>query len=162
MLNNKKCVNVHIVGVALNGRSDSPVIVLECKKHKDFLSVPTTPFDAEAVIRDFTDDNLDTAVSWLASLLTPGRFQHGRIGFSEEGDAVVTILSRVRSRRVEKQLPLGEGLILCRKLEIPLEADPEIHKVSSEETSYLKETQAFREDFLYLTPPQHASSIPLE
>jgi len=158
----KKCV-IRIVGVALEGRQGTPVLVFESPLSGEFLTVSVDPFDAEMIIRDFIGDAEHSAAAWLEDLLKSSPPLRGVLDAGEEGQPRVLLefgFLGLGFRR-NRILPLGEGLALLRRLSVPLYAGKYLFDTSREELGFLSESKAFGGEFLYLTPPQYAPNIPM-
>lgn len=153
---------IQVVGVSLSGRDGRPLIVFECPGSGDFLPLAVSPFDAETVIRDFTGDGESTAVAWLEDLLV--RRKPRRAVLVDDGDdgPALRLDFRRTSRAPSRRLAVGEGLALVRRLDLSLLAEDRLFRRSREELAHLARGRGFRENFLYLTPPQFAPNIPLE
>ena len=160
-LNSSDCL-IRIVGVALEGRDGSPFVVFESPETGSFLPLPADPFDAEIIIREFLGEGDHSAVSWLGDLLRRSAPRRGRIETDSGGRPVMRFPSGVPGGRQERLLPFGEGLALCRRLNIPMVAAEELFDSSREELSWLASSGTFTGDFLYLSPPQYAPGIPVE
>ncbi len=159
----KKCV-VRIIGVALEGRSGSPVIVFDDPVSGNFLSVAVDPFDAEILIREFVGESDYSAAAWLGDLLQSNPPRRGIVEIDNEGKPFVRLeFGNLRGMASKKNrtLPFGDGLTLIHRLSLPLYADERLFDVSREELSFLSDSSAFNGDFLYLTPPQYAPNIPV-
>lgn len=141
--------------MALAGRNGAPVVVFDDPIQGDFLPVSTNPFDAEVIIRAFSGEGDDTAVTWLGEILELNPPRCGIVEIDSDGDPRVSFGK-------DRHLSLGEGLALVHHLSIPLFADEKLFGISSDELSFLSESYAFSGDFLYLTPPQYAPNIPME
>lgn len=141
--------------MALAGRNGAPVVVFDDPIQGDFLPVSTNPFDAEIIIRAFSGEGGYTAVTWLGEILEKNPPRCGIVGIDMDGDPFVDFGKN-------RHLPLGEGLALVHHLSIPLSANEDLFRISSDELSFLSESYAFSGDFLYLTPPQYAPNIPME
>ena len=154
-----------IVGVALEGRNGTPVIVLESPDSGRFLPLSIDTFDAEILIRDFLDDQPgapDSAASWLADLLrrTPPRL--ARIVFSDDGFPAIRLQFGTTASSKDRLLPPGEGLVVCRHLNLSVTASEELYQATREDLRWMSSNGTFIGDFLYLSPPQYAPGIPVE
>lgn len=156
-----KCV-IRVVGVALSGQAGSPVVVFNNPENREYLTLAVDPFDAEILIRDFSGEADDSAVSWLGDLLSSSPPNRADVVFSEDGrpEICLSFGRLIPGRR--QRLSLGEGLALVRRLSLELYAPEKLFRDSAVEINYLTETRAFSNQFLYLTPPQYAPNIPLE
>ena len=153
---------IRIVGVALEGRDGSPFVVFESPETGSLLTLPADPFDAEIIIREFIGEGDVSAVSWLGDLLHRSPPRRGRIDTETSDRPVVRFTLGGQGIRQDKILPFGEGLALCRRLDIPMVAADELFDSSREELSWLASSGTFMGDFLYLSPPQYAPGIPVE
>ena len=148
-----------VLGVALTGRDGSPVIVMEESVGGRFLPVPADPFQTEMLIRNFTEENHNSAVSWLGEQLRARPPQRALLETRSNGDIQVRFAYRKQNHGYT--LPLGEGLSLVKLLHIPLFADEPLFALCEHELQYLSHHTNFTENFLYLTPAQYASNIPI-
>ncbi|MCG8452189.1 MAG: hypothetical protein MI717_03280 [Spirochaetales bacterium] len=148
-----------ILGVALTGRDGSPVIVMEESAGGRFLPIPADPFQTEMLIRNFTEENHNSSVSWLAELLSTRPPQRALLELNGNGDIHVRFAYRKQNRGYA--LPLGEGLSLVKLLHTPLFAEEPLFVLCEHELQYLSHHTNFTENFLYLTPAQYASNIPI-
>lgn len=153
--------SLRIVGVALEGREGSPVVVLESPGTGLFLPLAVDPFEAEIIIREFLETP-DTAVAWLAQAIQSSPPRRGRIEMDSEGSPRMHLLYGLASSERDRYLSVGEGMILCRRLGIPVSAPESLFETSRDELSWLSSTGTFTGDFLYLSPPQYAPGIPVE
>lgn len=141
--------------MALAGRDGEPVVVFDDPIQGDFLPVATNPFDAEIIIRAYSDEGGSTAVTWLGEILEKNPPRGGVVDIDADGGPYVDFGKN-------RHLPLGEGLALVHHLSIPLSANENLFRITSHELSFLSESYAFSGDFLYLTPPQYAPNIAIE
>ena len=153
------------MGVALEGQQGLPIVVFNDVLSGDFLTVPVDPFDAEILIRDFSGEAESSAAAWLGSLLIGSPPVRGTLFIDDDNLPRIRIefsSLRLNGSKKNRSLPLGEGLILIRRLALPLYADERLFDLSQEELAFLNAVRAFGGNFLYLTPPQFAPNIPLE
>ncbi|MCK5736771.1 MAG: hypothetical protein KAH21_09845 [Spirochaetaceae bacterium] len=154
---------VRIIGVALEGQQGMPVVVFDDPENGDFLTVSVDPFDAEILIRDYIGEAEHSAAAWLGDFLKTSPPRRGIIEKDDGGTFLIKlefgILRSVGLKR-DRVLPFGEGLMLLRRLSIPLYADELLFDTSREELTFLTESNAFGGEFLYLTPEQYTSIIP--
>ena len=165
MFSRKTDSSLGIVGVALEGRDGTPVVVLESPDSGRFLPLSVDTFDAEILIRDFLDDQpetTDSAAAWLADLLrkTPPRM--ARVDFFDNGSPAVRLQFGLSPAAGDRLLPPGEGLVLCRRLNLPVSASEELYEATREDLKWMGSNGTFTGDFLYLSPPQYAPGIPVE
>ena len=158
--------NMHelrIVGIALAGSDGSPLVVFQDTETGDFLPLPTDPFDAEIVIREFTGDGDGTAVGWLVDAIGRNTPRGAVVETDADGPPKIRFSFGWGMKGLTTRvLPLGEGLGLCRRLDLPVSVDAGVFESFSRELDYLRTRHAFRRNFLYLTPPQYAPTIPVE
>ncbi len=160
----KKCV-IRIIGVALEGQQGLPVVVFNDPESGDFITVSADPFNAEILIRDYAGEADSSAAAWLGSLLENRPPIRGIINVDNEGNPRIQLefgVHRLKGLGRKLSLSLGEGLILARRLSVPLYAEEHLFDSSRDELSFLNMNKTFGRDFLYLTPTQFASNIPLE
>ncbi len=160
----KKCV-IRIIGVALEGQQGLPVVVFDDPESGDFITVSVDPFNADILIRDYVGEADSSAAAWLGNLLESRHPLRGIINIGDEGTPRIQFefgVHRPKGLKRNLSLPLGEGLILARRLSLPLYAEERLFDSSRDELLFLNREKAFGRDFLYLTPPQFASDIPLE
>jgi|GEM_PF-1738141 len=161
---NSELNTIQLIGVALEGLQGMPVIVFENPVNGEFLTVAVDPFDAEILIRDYIGEAGHSAAAWLGELLESSPPSRGILDMSAEGIPLIRMeFGILRSGGLKKHrvLSLSEGLILSRRLSIPLSADEQLFDTSREELSFLAGTEAFSREFFYLTPPQYAPNIPV-
>lgn len=154
--------DLHIVGVALTGRDGFPVIVFKDSTTGSFLSLPTNPFEAEYIIHEFIGEGEGTAVSWLSEILGGKAPRRACLEIGDEKLPAVRFFFGGIKTPSERVLPLSEGLSLCRRLNLSLSVETEVFEFFREELAFLCNDNAFRENFLYLTPPQYAPTIAVE
>jgi len=160
----KKCV-IRIIGVALEGQKGLPVVVFDDPQSGDFITVSVDPFNAEILIRDYAGEADSSAAAWLGSLLEGRPPLRGIINVDDEGNPGIQLeFGALRPKGLKRSLSLslGEGLILARRLSVPLYAEEHLFDSSRDELSFLNKVKAFGRNFLYLTPTQFALNIPLE
>ena len=161
MLTKTNACRIRIVGVALEGRDGAPVVVFESQGTGELLPLPIDPFGAETLIRGYLGENDEAAVAWLADALGKSAPSAGRI-VSGDDAYWVRFPFRLSRRPKVRRLPLGEGLSLCRRLEIPLYAAESLFEASRDDLAWMAGSGSFLGDFLYLSPPQYAPGIPME
>ncbi len=154
--------NLHVVGVALTGRDGFPVVVFQDTERENFLSLPTDPFEAEFIIREFIGEGEDSAVSWLAEIIGGKSLRQAVLEIGADNRPAVRFFFGGLKTPSERVLPLGEGLGLCRRLRLRLSAESDIFELFRDELAFLCKGNAFRENFLYLTPPLYAPTIAVE
>ncbi len=151
-----------IVGVALEGRDGSPIVVLKDSCTGRFLPLSVDPFDAEMLLRDYLDEDGDSSTAWLAELLRRYPPRVVCLETAEDGSSRVRLgYSRTRGVR-DRFLPVGEGLVLCRKLNLRIRAEESLFDAAGEELAWMGAHGAFTGDFLYLASGQYASGSPFE
>ena len=152
---------IRLFGIALTGRCGLPVAVFESAVDGDFLTLPVSPFDAEALIREFTDAGEgDNAVAWLGELIKNRPPLRGRLELDEEETVRICFSFSSRRSRGERKLRLGAGFALSKRLGIPLFADSHLFFDFRTELTWLTDKNAFIGDFLYLTTPEYPLNIP--
>ena len=126
----------------------------------EYLPVETDPYEADFLIRDYISEADNSAAAWLAEIFGRQSARKANLERDEEGRVVVHVSFGDLWRRKQHILRLGEGLALVRRLSIPLSANPDIFETRERELAHLAATNAFRRDFLYLTPPQLSGLFP--
>ena len=149
----------------MEGQQGLPVVVFDDPDSAEFITVSVDPFNAEILIRDYAGEADYSAAAWLGNLLESRPPLRGIINVGDEGIPQIQFefgVHRPKGMKRNQSLPLGEGLILARRLSLPLYPEEHLFDSSKDELSFLNREKAFGRDFLYLTPPQFASNIPLE
>ncbi len=168
MLKSATDSNLRVVGVALEGRDGSPVIVLESSGTGRFLPVSVSPFDAEMLIRMFLEDDSPdglspvSATEWLADYLRNRPPRLARLESADDGSLRVRFQYGFSISGRDRLMSPGEGLALCRNLGLSLQGSEGLFDMFREDLSWLSSTGTFTGDFLYLSPPQYAPGIPVE
>jgi len=156
---------MRVIGVALEGQHGLPVVVFKDSESSVFLTVSADIFDAEMLIRDFTGEDESSASAWLSVFLEKRPPQRGIVYVDKDGDSRIRLefgTIRFKESKRNRSLTLGEGLIISRRLSLPLYADERLFEPSKNELEFLNESGAFAGNFLYLTPPQFALNIAVE
>ena len=152
---------IRLFGIALTGRDGLPVAVFESSGNGDFLTLPVSPFDAEALIREFTGAGEgDNTAAWLGDIIKNRPPLRGRLELDQEETVRIHFSFSKRCSRGDRKLRLGAGFALSKRLGIPLFADNRLFFDFRPELTWLTNKNAFTGDFLYLTTPEYPSNIP--
>lgn len=161
MFHSQSLQRVQIVGVALAGRRGNPIAVLRAPESGDFLSLPLSAFDAETLIKDHVGEEESCAVSWLEDMLRNDPPRFCVLEVPPVGEAFIRFTCSGSPFPEIRRLGAGEGMALARRLSVPVFARDSLFSEAEDELRWLTRNRVFTGDFLYLTPPQYAPTIPV-
>ena len=151
---------IRIFGIALAGRDGSPVVVFESPDNGDFLSLPVSPFDAEALIREFTGEgDSDGAAAWIGDLMKKSPPLRGILELDEEETVRIRFSFSNMRGMPDRRLRLCTGFALSNRLQTPLFADNHLFLDFLPELVWLSDQDTFTGNFLYLTTAGYTSNI---
>ena len=152
MLNKLKMYKIQIIGVSFSEPDLTPVLIFNNLLDGSYFSLPTDPFSAEILIRDYNGEGENSAAAWLSGVLREKSPKKACIRITGDGSLSVLMKFRRTIRTMYgRHLSLGEGLAVARRLALPVFVEESVISLYGSTQSFAEEELSLKKDFLILS-----------
>jgi len=163
MFNKLKMYKIQIIGVSFSEPELTPVLIFNNLFDGSYFSLPTDPFSAEILIRDYSGEGENSAAAWLSGILMEKSPNKACIKITGDGGLSVLIkFGRVLRTVQGRYLSLGEGLAVARRLSLPVFAEESVIYLYGNSQSFEKEGFSLKKDFLILSAESSYNGLFME